>query len=89
MTVRIDEAKVRELLNGKGVVWGLAEEARRIQRSVSPPAGLETDHRAGVGPRGPFSQAIVRGRGAVAWEYGGRNTPPAGQLRAALRRGRA
>ncbi|MFA5517426.1 MAG: hypothetical protein WDA20_14200 [Desulfuromonadales bacterium] len=64
----------------------LQQHAVRIAGRLRPPAtsDLTVFAGAGIGPRGPYAQAGMRGRGAVAIEFGSRNAPPQAPVRRAL-----
>lgn len=80
MGVRINESKLEgELVDG-GLLVALSDEADEIlaRAEVNAPSWvMETATsrvRVGVGPKGPFAQAIITGSGAIAAEYGGSRT---------------
>lgn len=60
----------------------LAEE---IAQGVDVPDHLWLTVKAGNGPRGPFSQVIMRGPGALTEEFGSRTRRPNAPLRRRLR----
>lgn len=66
----------------------LGAVARVINRRVVAPRHLSKRVRWGVSRRGAFAQVIMRGPGAVVWEFGGLHNPPHAPLRNALRGGR-
>lgn len=68
------------------VTEALEEHAVRIAGRIRPPSrsDLEVFAGSGVGPRGPYAQAGMRGPGAVAIEFGSRNGPPQAPVRRAL-----
>jgi hypothetical protein len=71
-------------------VGELRTGARKIAQRVRLPRrakGLKVSTRAGIGPRGGFSQVIMRGPGALAIEFGTRRRRPVAPLRKALRGG--
>lgn len=72
--------------HGPAVARALHEHATRIAGRVRPPAraALTPFARSGVGPRGPYAQAGMRGRGAVAIEFGTRTSPPQATVRRAV-----
>jgi hypothetical protein len=86
MRVRVFNDEVAKIAEDPKVADHLAAKLRAVQGGVNPPSGMTSRVRRGVGPRGAFAQLIVRGDGAVAWEWGSVNNSPAGQLRAALNR---
>jgi hypothetical protein len=68
------------------IAEALEEQAVRIAGRIRPPARSELTVFAGsgIGPRGPYAQAGMRGPGAVAIEFGSRNGPPQAPVRRAL-----
>jgi len=68
------------------IAEALGEHAKRIAGRIRPPrsAELETFALSGVGKRGPYAQAGMRGPGAVAIEFGTRTSPPQASVRRAL-----
>lgn len=86
MRINIFHSEVEKLLESDDVVDALGEEAEKVEARVgSIPSRLRMSTRKGKARRGPFSQVVVSGPAAAAWEYGSRNNPPAGKLRGALR----
>ena len=83
--VSINQAGMTQLQNSTAIVAELDRRAEDVRRRVRLPAShLTLDTRAGRGPRGPFSQVIMRGRNAVGFEFGNRRTRPYAPLRSAL-----
>ncbi len=70
----------------ESVAAELQQHAVRIAGRIRPPAGadLTVFVGSGVGPRGSYAQAGMRGPGAVAIEFGSRNAPPQAPVRRAL-----
>ena len=68
------------------IAAALHEHATRIAGRIRPPASadLTTFAFAGVGPRGPYAQAGMRGPGAIAIEFGTRTSPPQASVRRGL-----
>jgi hypothetical protein len=87
MDAKFDPNAIRRLAYEKSIVGSLAEEAAKVRARVRTPrrAQLALETRAGVGPKGAFAQVVMRGRGALAIEFGSRNNPPFAPLRKALR----
>lgn len=83
--VTMKKAALKELFESREVVGGLREKAEQMAGRVQAPSHLDVSTRAGVGPRGAFSQVIMSGPGALTWEYGNRSRAPRAPLRAALR----
>lgn len=76
----------------EALAWpALAREAEKIRSRVRLPSGAKGIQilpvKRGIGPNGAFAQVIMRGRGALAIEFGSRNGPPVAPLRRALRGG--
>ena len=71
---------------GPEIAVALGEHAVRIAARIRPPARSELTAFAwsGVGPRGPYAQAGMRGPGAIAIEFGTRTSPPQASVRRAL-----
>ena len=72
--------------HGPEIADALQGHAERIRDRIRPPASadLVTYARSGVGPQGPFAQAGMRGPGAVAIEFGSRQSPPQASVRRAI-----
>lgn len=70
-------------------VGELRKDAREVAARVRLPTRRRKDltlsTKAGMGPRGAFSQVIMRGPGALAIEFGTRRTRAFAPLRRALR----
>lgn len=64
---------------------GLRVVAEKVARKVRAPARFEITTRAGIGPKGAFSQVIMTGDGALTEEFGSSSRPPKAPLRSALR----
>lgn len=80
--VTVDEAAIKELMESPEVVEYFGREAsERRGRAGSIPPHLTLITRSGVGPHGTFSQIILRGPGAAAWEFGTRTHAPHGTVR--------
>ena len=86
MRVNVDQAAIARLARSDAVADMLGKKAAIAAVGVDEPSSMTKYTRSGVGPQGAYSQIVVRGSGAVAWEWGSVNNPPAGQLRAALHR---
>ncbi len=86
MRLRLHDDAAEQLLaeQPESVAAELQEHAVRVARRISPPTGLEVFAGSGVGPRGPYAQAGMRGPGAVAIEFGSRHAPPQAPVRRAL-----
>lgn len=83
------EQGIKAMGEEREVVQILREEAEALQNRVRLPsrAKLHLVTRAGVGPRGAFSQVMMRGSGALAIEFGTRRRRAIAPLRSALRGG--
>ena len=73
-----------------GVVDVLLDHAQGIERRIRVPSSardVRTFSHASQGrtARGPYSQAGMRGPGALAIEFGTRRTPPQAPVRRAVR----
>lgn len=73
------------LMSDRDVARDLREKAEKVRRKVRAHPRFDLSVRAGVGPRGAFSQVIMRGPGALTEEFGSRRVPPRAPLRSALR----
>lgn len=83
--VVVDEAAIREMAESPDVVDGMGAEAERLRgRAGDVPRHLRLEVRKGVGPRSTYSQLVLVGQGAAAWEFGTRTHAPHGTLRRAL-----
>lgn len=75
----------RDLQTSRQVVticWAVANAV--MWRVDDVPSHLSLSARAGVGPRGAFSQVMMHGPGALTWEFGNRSRGPRAPLRRAL-----
>ncbi|MFA7297318.1 MAG: hypothetical protein WC211_09085 [Dehalococcoidia bacterium] len=88
MRLRLLDDAAEQILaeQAESVAAELQEHAVRIAGRIRPPSGadLEVFVGSGIGPRGPYAQAGMRGPGAVAIEFGSRNGPPQAPVRRAL-----
>lgn len=88
MRLHLHDDAAEQLLaeQAASVATALQEHAVRIAGRIRPPSGTDLTVFAGsgVGPRGPYAQAGMRGSGAVAIEFGSRNAPPQAPVRRAL-----
>jgi hypothetical protein len=82
LVVHNDE--IRKLGREPGVVKNLDANAQDVRRRVLVPRHLTLSTRAGIGPRDAFSQVIMRGPGAIAYEFGGRTISARAPLRRAI-----
>lgn len=64
---------------------GLGHVARQIERRVHAPRHLTVHSRWGTGPHGAYAQVIMRGPGAISWEFGNRHQSAHAPIRNALR----
>jgi len=85
-TVRLFPVAIASLGQDEGVAAQLGEKAEEVRARVRAPRKMQLTTRYGVGPRGAFSQVMMRGPGtsALAIEFGTRRTPPLAPLRKAL-----
>lgn len=88
-SVHILEAGIKAMGEEREVVAILREKANDLKGRVRLPsrAKLSLSTRAGVGPRGSFSQVMMQGSGALAIEFGTRKRRAIAPLRSALRGG--
>jgi hypothetical protein len=72
--------------HGEEIAGALQRHAERVRDRIRPPASAElvTYARSGIGRQGPFAQAGMRGPGAVAIEFGSRQSPPQALVRRAI-----
>jgi hypothetical protein len=89
--VVLNQAAIRELENDRKLADELRPSAAKVMsraqgRAPRWPvtASWVWFTRAGVGPQGAYAQAIVRGSGTVAAEYGGSRSPAYAFLRSSL-----
>lgn len=86
MRVKMDAQTDKKLLRDASTGWLLRATAEKVKDRVRLPSrDLSLSVRAGIGPRGAFSQVIMTGPGALAVEFGSRRHEPKAPLRAALR----
>lgn len=87
--VEILEAGITAMGEEREVVQILRDKANDLKGRVRLPsrAKLTLSTRAGVGPRGAFSQVMMHGSGALAIEFGTRRRRAIAPLRSALRGG--
>lgn len=88
MRLQLHDDAAEQLLreHAPEIAEALGEHAKKIAGRIRPPrsAELETFAFSGVGGRGPYAQAGMRGPGAVAIEFGSRNSPPQAPVRRAI-----
>lgn len=82
--VRTFPSEIAKLKQEFSVAEGLGREAEVVRGRVRAPAKMEVFTRFGIGPRGAFSQVIMRGDGALAVEFGTRRSRAVAPLRRAL-----
>lgn len=91
MRLHLHDDAAEQLLaeHAQPIAEALEEHAVRIAGRIRPPSGADLTVFAGsgIGPRGPYAQAGMRGPGAVAIEFGSRNAPPQASVRRALEGG--
>src|SRR5690606_30458114 len=85
--VVVNRRGIEELEASPEVAETLLEAAERVKGRVRAPSHLRLFTRAGVGPRGAYSQVRMFGRAAVAIEFGSKRAAPLAPLRRALRGG--
>lgn len=85
ITVRMIASSDKELLKSEAVAQQLRDVAGKVRKKVVVRKGLVLSTRAGVGPRGAFSQVILTGPGAITEEFGTKTRPAKAPLRTALR----
>lgn len=83
IVVHDDADKV--LLHSEATAAALRVVAEKVRKRVRAPKEFKISDRAGVGPRGAFSQVMMDGHGAVAVEFGTRSHAAKAPLRSALR----
>jgi hypothetical protein len=84
----MNAAAVKALEQQSDVARALGEVAKERAKRVSAPSRFSVSTRAGVGPKGAFAQVIMRGGGAIGWEFGSIRNPPMSPLRTAVFGGR-
>lgn len=88
MNVRIFQGAIDSLKDDPGVAEQLRKTAQKVKGRVRAPRRMRVFTRAGVGPRGAFAQVVMEDAddppGAVAVEFGTKDTPPLAPLRKAL-----
>ena len=84
--INLNRSAIKELADSDAVVDALGQVAQKVTARIQAPSRMSKYTRAGKSDKGAFAQSVVRGPGAVAWEYGSRYNPPAGQIRGAVSR---
>lgn len=75
----------RQMLESQASAAALRAVAEKVSKRVRAPKEFKISTRAGVGPRGAFSQVMMDGPGAVAVEFGTHTHAAKAPLRSALR----
>ena len=87
-TVRMSRAGLEALKKSPAIADKLGVEADKVKARVKAPSKFEIISRRGIASGGKYgeaySQVIMRGRGAIAVEFGTRKTPALAPLRKAL-----
>lgn len=87
-TIKISQAGLNALKKSPDVARKLGVEADKVKSRVNAPSKFTVVSRSGVATTGryreAYAQVIMRGRGAVAVEFGTRRTAPLAPLRRAL-----
>lgn len=86
MSVRIIQAGIDALRSDEKVAADLGDVADKVRDTMRVPARFRLSTRHGVSRRGAFAQIIMRGGGAILYEFGGRGVAPRAPLRNAARR---
>lgn len=82
--VTIFRQEIQLIARSDDVVKFLAVQAEALASRVNAPKSQTLSTRAGIGPRGAYSQVMMKGPGALSIEFGNRRMRPIAPLRKAM-----